>query len=101
MLQMAEGRVRGQHTPTSLPESLPEPQQLDETSTASGRSTEIDIIHPFPSHNGHSAHDSSEAAAEANHQLASRQLEDFGARDNPLVGSASSCTAVIMLTEAV
>lgn len=90
-----------QQTPTSLPEQLPEPQQLDDTSIAPGRSTEIDPINPFPSHNGHSAHDSSEDAAEVNHQLTSRQLEDVGARDNPLVGSASSCTAVTNLTEAL
>ena len=101
MIQMAEGRAPGQQTPISLPESLLEPPQLDDTSTASGWGTEIDIIHPPPSRNGHSLHDSFETAAEVTHKLDSRQLEDVGARDNPLVGCAFCCTAVDMLTGAV
>ena len=101
-MQMAEGRTQGQQTPTSqpdplpeqqlpqqqtphsLPDSLPEPQQL-EVGTGSIWTADIVGLHSVTKLERDSADDGIETAAEATHKLDSRQLEDVGARDNPLV----------------
>ena len=101
LVQVAEGRMQGQHTPTSLPDSLPEPQPQQQTpqsllkalpepqqlevGTGSIWSADIVGLHSVTKLERDSADDGIETAAETTHKLDSRQLEDVGARDNPLV----------------